>query len=426
MRAKLLHRLKRTKIRQSWNKYNLYNLSQLPRNPVDYSGTFFQQKWKSKSLTRAYHGEQIKEKQWHRLFRPRLAAVVPMDHVPLARSDGSEHGAGRGSGVQSRRPKKLVPQTPYMHMLYAPAERRLDTAIFRALFASSIRQARQFVVHGSVKVNGKKMIYPGYLLNPGDMFQVEPERVLYATGARKDRYDRHAGRRLRRQIEGKTSPSEEAESPLEEKQDEEAPSESTKSDQPAEEKPITKPKVQLSTLLGRARAVLASKGDFSAKRKQDLRSFTRDVRTALSRGSKVTTTDLASLDGQLSEILTKIGENAPSKENSPATAATETPLSEEEEVMQSLSASDRRALQLALQEARDNPIDPTKPYATPWRPRPFMSPFAFIPRFLEVHQSICSAVYLRHPVARPGASEVPSPFSRGEHQLAFNWYLRRR
>ena len=44
-----------------------------------------------------------------------------------------------------------------MNMVYAPVERRLDTAIFRALFASSTRQARQFVVHGYVKVNGKKV-----------------------------------------------------------------------------------------------------------------------------------------------------------------------------------------------------------------------------------------------------------------------------
>ena len=42
-------------------------------------------------------------------------------------------------------------------MVYAELERRLDTAIFRALFASSARQARQFVVHGYVKVNGKKV-----------------------------------------------------------------------------------------------------------------------------------------------------------------------------------------------------------------------------------------------------------------------------
>lgn len=47
--------------------------------------------------------------------------------------------------------------TPYMQMAYYPLERRLDTAIFRAMFASSVRQARQFVVHGLVKVNGKKV-----------------------------------------------------------------------------------------------------------------------------------------------------------------------------------------------------------------------------------------------------------------------------
>src|SRR5579862_824014 len=38
------------------------------------------------------------------------------------------------------------------------------------------------------------MIYPGYMLNPGDMFQVEPERVLFATGAPKSKPQRRAGR----------------------------------------------------------------------------------------------------------------------------------------------------------------------------------------------------------------------------------------
>lgn len=31
------------------------------------------------------------------------------------------------------------------------------------------------------------MIYPGYALNPGDMFQVEPSSVMFATGAPKTR-----------------------------------------------------------------------------------------------------------------------------------------------------------------------------------------------------------------------------------------------
>jgi len=74
----------------------------------------------------------------------------------------------------------------------------------------------------------------------------------------------------------------------------------------------------------------------------------------------------------------------------------------------------------------ENPIDPSKPYRTPWAPRKYLAPFAFIPRYLEVNQNICAAVYLRHPVARPGLSEVPTPFQYDVSQLAFNWYLRRR
>ncbi len=147
------------KFRASWNKYNLYNLSRLkPINTAFY--TFYQQKWAAKSMTRAYHGEQIREKQWQRMFTPHLNSVVPMDHRYLAEHDGSELAAGRGSGKEQptkgkmNRGKMLI---PYMHMTYAPIERRLDMAIFRALFASSARQARQFVTHGKVRVNGKKV-----------------------------------------------------------------------------------------------------------------------------------------------------------------------------------------------------------------------------------------------------------------------------
>jgi hypothetical protein len=87
---------------------------------------------------------------------------------------------------------------------------------------------------------------------------------------------------------------------------------------------------------------------------------------------------------------------------------------------------DAMLLQQALQRARENPVDASKPYATPWRPRDYMSAFAFIPRYLEVNQNVCSAVYLRHPVARPGLAEVPTPLSAETMGLAFNWYLRRR
>jgi ribosomal protein S4 len=142
----------------------LYNLSRL-QTPLANKQTFFQQKWMAKSLTRAYHGEQIREGKWTGMFDRRLPAVVPMDYKVLARTDGSDQAAGRGSGLTKpnttdedweERPRP-PPKTPYMHMTYFPTERRLDTAVWRALFASSARQARQYVVHVFVKVNGKKV-----------------------------------------------------------------------------------------------------------------------------------------------------------------------------------------------------------------------------------------------------------------------------
>lgn len=90
-----------------------------------------------------------------------------------------------------------------------------------------------------------------------------------------------------------------------------------------------------------------------------------------------------------------------------------------------LSREEIRRLGKVIVAAEENPIDETKPYATPWEPKQFMSAFAFIPRYLEVNPKVCAAVYLRHPVARKGLAEVPTPFSYLTNQLAHNWYLQR-
>ena len=74
----------------------------------------------------------------------------------MAHHDGSDEASGRGSGLDLGN-KRGARTVPYMNMLYAPLERRLDTAIFRSMFASSVLQARQFCVHGYVRVNGQKV-----------------------------------------------------------------------------------------------------------------------------------------------------------------------------------------------------------------------------------------------------------------------------
>ena len=47
-------------------------------------------------------------------------------------------------------------------------ETRLDNLVYRMGFASSIRQARQMVVHGHMLVNGKKVDIPSYAVQVGD------------------------------------------------------------------------------------------------------------------------------------------------------------------------------------------------------------------------------------------------------------------
>ena len=48
-------------------------------------------------------------------------------------------------------------------------ELRLDNVVYRAGFASSRNQSRQFVRHGHVNVNGKRVTIPSYTLRKGDV-----------------------------------------------------------------------------------------------------------------------------------------------------------------------------------------------------------------------------------------------------------------
>ncbi len=51
-------------------------------------------------------------------------------------------------------------------------ERRLDNTIYRLGFASSRNQARQLVKHGHIRVNGKKVDIPSFLVKVGDEIEL--------------------------------------------------------------------------------------------------------------------------------------------------------------------------------------------------------------------------------------------------------------
>ncbi len=51
-------------------------------------------------------------------------------------------------------------------------ERRLDAIVYRAKFVSTVFAARQFVNHGHVMVNGKRVNIPSYRVKVGDVVEV--------------------------------------------------------------------------------------------------------------------------------------------------------------------------------------------------------------------------------------------------------------
>jgi len=72
------------------------------------------------------------------------------------------------------------------HMI-ALLERRLDAMIYRAKLVPTVFAARQFISHGHIKVNGKRVTVPSYRVKVGDVIEVKDQSkqlaiVLEAVG----------------------------------------------------------------------------------------------------------------------------------------------------------------------------------------------------------------------------------------------------
>ena len=52
-------------------------------------------------------------------------------------------------------------------------ERRLDTVAYRAKFATTVFSARQLINHGHIKINGKKVNIPSYLVKAEDTIEIK-------------------------------------------------------------------------------------------------------------------------------------------------------------------------------------------------------------------------------------------------------------
>ncbi|KAJ3354483.1 mitochondrial 37S ribosomal protein nam9 [Entophlyctis luteolus] len=154
-------------LRMSWHRLNLFNLATKPRAESGRGGSVFQQKWTAKRELRAYHLPNISE---HQLLSRHWRSQLPSSASPTLSSTQSA-SASTASSVS----------VPVQALAFAELERRVDTVVFRSHFASSIFQARAFVVQGHVKVNGVQCVYPARRLNPGDMVEVDANMVTTLT-----------------------------------------------------------------------------------------------------------------------------------------------------------------------------------------------------------------------------------------------------
>jgi hypothetical protein len=291
------------------------------------------------------------------------------------------------------------------------------------------------------------MKYGSYMLNPGDLFEVDPDKVMFAAGKDKNTVEFEARARLNAEIEKlKTQAIEEGRQFDESSVEAEAKAAASEDSEEAlpdleelpEEDRVKEQRKRIFGLIRSAKEIITSDPRLTAKRKQELRSFMKKCKAILKTESKKKDTDKISPHDLVKELASSLSkyqidsasEKVVAKESSEDPSTTTVAEEGEDQQPTALSAAETSLLAnlLRKQEMEDseNPVDPTKPYATPWAPRKWLRPFAFIPRYLEVNQNICAAVYLRHPVARKGLAEVPTPFPYDVGQLAYAWYLRRR
>ncbi|KAG6811562.1 hypothetical protein H0H92_006866 [Tricholoma furcatifolium] len=318
MRDAGIFSIKRALPRMSWTPKNLYNLYQRTvgnkSREITFkqaSSTLFQQRWKSKAVVRAYHGDFIKEKVFKRWFLPETLPDVRPKRKVLK---GDDKASLEEFALRKKKEKALKEEeerkgmAPVGSLMFSEVERRIDVFLFRCCFVHSVYEARRLIIHGDVLLNGKKHQKPNTRLAPGDMVSVNPSAIRFFKRPNGDHwYD-----------------------------------------------------------------VNNYEGEVKAQEKQAEKDAEAEVDP-----SKPTPAEKAVID---------------------------------------------KAVGVSVSDSKSKP--PLTPFYLPH----FASPWLFIPAYIEPNFATCSAIYVRHPTARPGYSEIPTPYDAdGEVvRFAWEWYAQRR
>ncbi|KAI0073846.1 alpha-L RNA-binding motif-containing protein [Panus rudis PR-1116 ss-1] len=332
MRDANLYNFRRALPRMSWSPKNLYNLwrrslgaltsrTNFKNSPTTLS--LFQQRWVSKSLVRAYHGDYINEKTFKRWYLPdTLPDVRPRkstsDTITLNKWARKDNAASAEAKLREEENSKAL--APVGSLMFTEIERRIDVVIFRACMAHSVYEARRMVVHGDVLLNGRKHQNANTRLAPGDMVTVNPKAIRFLT------------------------------------------------EPPAPKEAETEAKAE-------------------------------------------ETQEAAASETTSEEATAETAEDTTAEACEEPAEAAEAAKEESKEVS---TGKPSRPWKKALEGL------------TPFHLPPYASPFIFIPAYLETSFKTCSVIYLRHPTARPGYSEIPTPYDADGYvvRFAWEWYTR--
>ncbi|KAH3664224.1 hypothetical protein OGAPHI_004575 [Ogataea philodendri] len=430
----------------------------------------YEQKWQAKQKTRGYHGEFLPEKRWLTLFEKHLDGVAQLD--------ASLSG-------------KYNQHTPMVLQTFAVLEKRLDVAVFRALMASSVRQARQFILKGFVYVNGVQMKHPSFPLSPGDVFNVDPERVLEAMGERKPSL-KEAYKVDREQViqwqlfvnRAKADPLNVWTKQQQKQRDmqelysgyynPDLPSENESSSRfgGRQESKLADLREKLNSISRRSllldivnlakgketvdettfepqfganlalksleiySAIRSNKQLFEGSEEQvteELFKILPEYKDGQVQGKSYDDTKTKKVRKSLTELKTAYLEYVRKNHQQALPSENEVvnqwsrKLTKHPKLPSWSEIQEKGFYEMALpwQKTMWGLADPKKPYFTPWRPRQFIAPFAILPKHIEISFDTCHAVYVRNPVARPGESEVISPFGQEIHERAYMYYSRK-
>ncbi|ODQ68219.1 alpha-L RNA-binding motif-containing protein [Nadsonia fulvescens var. elongata DSM 6958] len=536
--------LTRGRVRASWNKWNLFNYYKKPAPKKQH--TLYREKWQAKADTRAYHGEFLREGRWGNIFNPKLKTVAQLDKYLKKSSTSKGDSIQNSQGALSRESIKDV--TPVVLQTYAALEKRLDIALFRAMFASSPRQARRFILGGHVKVNGAKVKTPAFTLSPGDVFSVNPEMVLLTLGKNKPsaseaaKIDNQQIKKFNQYIKKcEENPKKmwdirKKHLDLKLKNDPDFADKVRKQNMAindqrldsmmTEIRNVTSDTVLIKILqsqeyfnkhgimpdvFGKQIQKLSQEALELINGKETIPISSTEIATEASTDS--TTDNIADTPSTIipeagrSTSATSQGSNLlPEQKDSVNTPEFVTPEEVSPEILQkihryvstefslTMPEKERKSVRevrkivhtiisVRIEQIKKNPkyqpiglrtvsgeykadwfkelgesrdlidiesaretekteginigllwqpkglygrADPNRPYFSPWAMRPFLAPWAIYPAHIEISFPTCHAVYMRDPVARPGQSEVISPFGIETHDKAYSFYVRKR